>query len=168
MELQTIEERSFQVRPGLSRYHDDRDKQDNRVCQDEICIFSKSQIRSLIHQTTPSFILKIHRSHQAHCHTEKQQEGSVDADNRRTFGGDISIFTPGLDSGVGVFIFSPGIEAVLKIIITSVEAGGEIQGFSFRENIFYPKHLIWLCNKSKSYHISCVVKITVNKSNSSF
>jgi len=48
----------------------------------------------------------------------------VDADNRRTFGGDISIFTPCLESGVGVFLFSPGVEAVLKIIITSVEAGG--------------------------------------------
>ena len=46
---------------------------------------------------------------------------------------------------------------------------GLIQESSFRENIFYPKYLIWLCEQSKSYHISsCVVRITVNKSNSSF
>ena len=46
----------------------------------------------------------------------------MDADNRRTIGGGISIFTPCLESGVGVFIFSPGIKAVLnlKIIITSL------------------------------------------------
>ena len=50
----------------------------------------------------------------------------MDADNRRTLGGDISIFTPCLESGVGVVIFSPGIEAVLnlQIITTSVEAAG--------------------------------------------
>ena len=50
----------------------------------------------------------------------------MDADNRRTLGGDISIFTLCLESGVGVVIFSPGIEAVLnlKIITTSVEAAG--------------------------------------------
>ena len=49
----------------------------------------------------------------------------MDADNRRTLGGDISIFTPCVESGVGVVIFSPGIKTVLnlKIIITSVEAG---------------------------------------------
>ena len=49
----------------------------------------------------------------------------MDADNRRTLGGDISIFTPCLESGRGG-LFSPGIEAVLnlKIITTSVEAAG--------------------------------------------
>ena len=50
----------------------------------------------------------------------------MDADNRGTLGGDISIFTLCLESGVGVVIFSPGIKTVLnlKIMITTVEAGG--------------------------------------------
>ena len=50
----------------------------------------------------------------------------MDADNRRTLGGDISIIIPCVEAGVAVFIFPPGIEAVLnlQIITTSVEAAG--------------------------------------------
>jgi len=67
----------------------------------------------------------------------------VDADNRRTLGEDISIFTPCLESGVGVFIFSPGIKTVLnlKIIITSrlklgVDSGVFLQGKHILPKIF--------------------------------
>ena len=61
----------------------------------------------------------------------------MDADNRRTLGGDISIFTPCLESGVGVVIFPPGIKTVLnlKIIITSVEAGVDSGVFLQRKHI---------------------------------
>jgi len=65
----------------------------------------------------------------------------VDADNRRTLGEDISIFTPCLESGVGVFIFSPGIKAVLnlKIIITSRLKLGVDSGVFLQRKHILPK-----------------------------
>ena len=61
----------------------------------------------------------------------------MDADNRRTLGGDISIIIPCVESGVDVVIFSPGIKTVLnlKIIITSVEAGVDSGVFLQRKHI---------------------------------
>jgi len=65
----------------------------------------------------------------------------VDADNRGTLGGDISIFTLCLESGVGVVIFSPGIKAVLnlKIIITSRLKLGVDSGVFLQRKHILPK-----------------------------
>ena len=82
----------------------------------------------------------------------------MDADNRRTLGGDISIITQCLESGVGVFIFSPGIKTVLnlKIIITSVEAGVDSGVFLQRKHIL-PKIFDMALQQEQiiSYQLCC-------------